>query len=157
LGRDRSEGLATGSISLDFNCTTAEDGSFCIPKSTSTGTRPTLTIASSLLLLNGTSTCADASKQYQSWKVEKWLRQIEREPGSSPTDPKIVSDSGPSFTLKSLAIGSELSCATFGQQNGTFVGDCKSADAPASTTGDFTFDPKLNILEISQTWKCDDS
>jgi hypothetical protein len=37
------------------------------------------------------------------------------------------------------------------------VGACKAADAAASTSADFTFDPKLNILEISQSWKCDDS
>ncbi|KAK4119468.1 hypothetical protein N657DRAFT_581657 [Parathielavia appendiculata] len=157
--KEGSDGLAIGSISLDLNCTTADDGSFCVPKSPSTGTRPTLTISTTLLPapLDGTVACIDASTQYQSWRLENWQRRIEMEPGSSPTNPKIVSDSGPSFTLRSLALGGELSCATSGQQNGTFVGACRFADAAARTTGEFSFDPKLNMLVISQQWRCDDS
>jgi hypothetical protein len=106
-----------------------------------------------------TTSCADSSKQYQSWKVEQWLRRIEMQPGSSPTDPKLTSDTGPSFTLRSMASGNLFSCANSGKQNGTFEGDCQSQSASAMATPEtkFTFDPKLNILEISQHWKCSDS
>lgn len=71
-----AQGLATGSISIDFNCTTvAEDGSsFCVPESTSTGARPTLSVTTELAPppLDPTATCADNAARYQSWKVENW-------------------------------------------------------------------------------------
>ncbi len=154
---NRSQGLATGSINLDFNCTTADDNSYCVPKSTAAGARPTLNINTKLVsaAINATTTCLDSSKQYQSWKVEQWLRRIEMEPGSSPSDPKLASDTGPSFTLRSVASGSLFSCTNSGKQNGTFDGACQSsATAPATK---FSFDPKLNILKISEHWQCSDS
>ncbi|KAK4236572.1 hypothetical protein C8A03DRAFT_35511 [Achaetomium macrosporum] len=156
--RQGSEGLATGSIKLDFNCTSAEDSSFCVLKGTTAGARPTLSITTKLASTasNTTSTCAEASKQYQSWKLENWLRKIEMEPGSSPTNPKVVSDTGPSFSLRNLADGSQLSCTPSGQNNGIFVGACQGSSG-TGTSADFSFDTKLNMLDISQHWKCDDS
>lgn len=81
------------------------------------------------------------------------------EPGSSPTNPKLVSDSGPSFTLRSMANGKAWSCTPSGQQNGTFAGSCQAADDAAAATPatEFTFDTKLNLLEISQHWECSGS
>jgi hypothetical protein len=156
--RPGTEGLATGSIQLDVNCTApADDGSsYCILKSTSTGARPTLNIATKLAAasLNATSPCADNTKRYQSWKLRDWLRRIVMEPGSSPTNPKLVSDSGPSFTLQNMASGDVFRCATSGKENATFVGGCQSANG-TTTTAEFQFDSQLNMLEITQHWKCD--
>lgn len=150
-------GLATGSIVLDVNCTTADDSTWCIPETTEPGTRPTLNIATKLVPapVNATSVCTDNEEQYQSWKIENWLRTIEMEPGSSPTDAELLSDSGPSFSLTNMANGDVFSCTPGEKQNGTFVGACEPAEA-AGTTADFLFDPKLNMLEISQRWECDD-
>ncbi|GAB1312826.1 Ig-like domain-containing protein [Madurella fahalii] len=157
-----SQGLATGSISLEVNCTTVEEdgSSFCIPLSTSTGTRPALSVNTELepASLNATSTCAENVERYQSWKVEQWLRRIEMEPGSSPTNPKLVSDSGPSFTLRSMTNNNVFSCAPVEQQNNTFIGECQSANnETASISTEFTFDAELNILHVAQHWDCGDS
>lgn len=154
---ERSEGLATGSINLDFNCTSTDGSSFCVPKTTSTGARPTLNITTKIAsaALNTTTVCAERSKKYQSWKVEKWNRQIEMVPGSSPTNPQVISDTGPSFSLRSLVTGSVAACTNSGNKNGTFSGTCQSQ--PADTTTNFSFDTKLNMLEVSQSWKCDSS
>ncbi|AEO63837.1 8a6155d9-adbd-4eaf-95f6-142ba3150200 [Thermothielavioides terrestris] len=153
-----SEGLATGSITLDVNCTTADGSSYCVPSTTSTGARPNIDITTKLTQtpLNETSTCSGAPKQYQSWKLENWLRQIRMEPGSSPTDPKLVFDSGPSFELVSIPDGGLLNCTTSGNHTGTFVGTCQAAGS-TSTSADFTFDPKLNMLEITQHSECSNS
>ncbi|KAK3303752.1 uncharacterized protein B0T15DRAFT_577029 [Chaetomium strumarium] len=153
-----SEGLATGSINLDLNCTTAEDSSFCVLKGTAGGARPALSITTKLASTasNTTATCAETAKKYQSWKLEHWLRKIEMEPGSSPTSPKVVSDTGPSFSLRNLADGGQLSCTPSGQSNGTIAGACQ-ASSGTGTSANFTFDTKLNMLEISQQWKCDSS
>ncbi|KAK3900478.1 hypothetical protein C8A05DRAFT_45685 [Staphylotrichum tortipilum] len=158
-GKQGSEGLATGSISLDFNCTTADDSSFCVPKSTSSGARPTLNINTKLsaVALNATTLCADRSKKYQSWKIEKWNRQIEMTPGSSPTNPLVVADTGPSFSLRSLVTGSVATCTNTGSKNGIFEGTCQSQPDDATTTTKFSFDTKLNMLDVSQSWKCDGS
>ncbi|KAK3368477.1 hypothetical protein B0H63DRAFT_534716 [Podospora didyma] len=154
-----SDGLATGSLNLDLNCTTADGYNFCIPKGASAGnTRPALSIRTTLGLAPAadpaTVTCADASKRYQSWRLENWLRQYELVPGSS--DIKASSDTGPSFTLTSLANAAVVSCATSGRgQNSTFVGSCKPTGSGSSTTAtSFSFDPKLFMLTISQHWDC---
>lgn len=74
--QEGSQGLATGSISLDLNCTTVEEdgSSFCIPQSTTAGARPALSVNTELqpASLNPTSTCAENAERYQSWKVEGW-------------------------------------------------------------------------------------
>jgi hypothetical protein len=106
--------------------------------------------------VNETTVCTENPKQYQSWKIENWLRKIEMEAGSSPTDAELLSDSGPSFSLTNMANGDAFSCTPGEKQNGTFVGACESADG-AGTTADFLFDPMLNMLEVSQHWECDDS
>ncbi|KAK4150821.1 hypothetical protein C8A00DRAFT_17694 [Chaetomidium leptoderma] len=160
-----SKALASGSIKIDFNCTTAEDDSYCVPKSTTAGTRPTLNIDTKLVPApaDGTSACADSSKQYHSWKLLNWLRRITMEPGSSPADPKLVSDTGPSFALESVTSGDTFSCTpSEDSQNGTFVGACQSQSQSAAgdatnTTAAFRFDAKLNMLEISQQWECSDA
>jgi hypothetical protein len=78
------------------------------------------------------------------------------EPGASPTDPKLSSDTGPSFTLKSSANGNTFNCSPSEGEDGTFVGSCTPAEG-ATTTADFRFDPVLNMLEISEHWACEDS
>jgi hypothetical protein len=105
---------------------------------------------------NETTVCTENAAQYQSWKIENWLRSIEIEAGSSPTDAELLSDSGPSFSLTNTANGDAFSCTPGEKQNGTFVGVCESVEGAGSTAG-FLFDPKFNMLEVSQHWKCDDS
>lgn len=153
--RYRSHGLSTGAINLDFNCTTADGSSFCVPKTTDAGTRPELNIVTELVPapVNATSPCAADSQPYQSWKVENWQREIEMEPGNSPTDPKLISDTGPSFSLRSMVNGDLFNCT----QSEANAGTCESSDAAEGTTVDFLFDPKLNMLKISQHSQCDES
>ncbi|KAK3291176.1 uncharacterized protein B0H64DRAFT_427232 [Chaetomium fimeti] len=155
--QEGSQGLATGSITLDVNCTTTDESSYCVPKSTESGTRPNLNIATVLVPGSETTepTCAETSKEYQSWKVEQWQRSFTMEPGASPTDPNLSSDTGPSFTLKSSANGNTFNCSPSEAEDGSFVGSCTS-DA-TTTTADFHFDPLLNMLEISEHWACDGS
>ncbi|KAK0710276.1 hypothetical protein B0T26DRAFT_787726 [Lasiosphaeria miniovina] len=160
-----SDGLATGSLSLDFNCTTADGSSFCVPKSTSTGDRPTLRVSTTLRTTVGggaattPTSCQAGAKTYQSWRLDKWLRQYQMAPGSSAPDSTrpLPADTGPSFALTNLADGSAFSCAPSGQKNGTFEGTCKSAAAATGTTAAFTFDPVLNMVQVSQHWDCGDS
>ncbi|KAK0702191.1 hypothetical protein B0H67DRAFT_455401, partial [Lasiosphaeris hirsuta] len=154
-----SDGLATGLITLDFNCSAvAEDGtSYCVPKSTATGARPVLSISTKIAPapLDATSTCVDNSKSYQSWQLEKWLRQYEMPPGAAT----LKSDTGPSFKLKSMANNDVFSCVTSGTQNNSiFEGVCKlNSGQVSTTTAKFRFDPKLNLLTITQHWECGNS
>lgn len=146
-------------IKLDMNCTTAEGTGYCVPTSTSTGGRPTLRIDTTATPapLDSSSACTDNSKRYQSWQIEKWLRTFEMDPASLPpgsgTPPP--SDTGPSFTLKSMANSDVFSCTTSGRQSSTFEGSCKSNST--TTTAKFLFDPKLDYLTITQNWNCGDS
>ncbi|KAK3356571.1 hypothetical protein B0T25DRAFT_589151 [Lasiosphaeria hispida] len=152
------DGLATGFIALDFNCTAvAEDGtSYCTPKNTATGARPVLSISTKIAPapLDAASACTDTSKRYQSWQLEKWLRQYEMPPGAA----NLRSDTGPSFTLRDMANNGVFSCVTSGVKNSIFEGACKSTSlAISTTTAKFLFDPKLNLLTITQHWECGNS
>ncbi|KAK3320302.1 hypothetical protein B0T19DRAFT_285510 [Cercophora scortea] len=158
-----TDGLATGSVTLDITCSTADDNSFCTPKITSsTGARPDIRISTTQLKPSTTSKCADTAKQYQSWRVDKWTRQIEMTPGSTSANPlPLKSDSGPSFVLRNLAGGGTFSCASdsSGQMGSTFLGVCKptaAAGNATTTTARFSFDTKLDLVTLEQDWDCGD-
>ncbi|KAK0672424.1 hypothetical protein QBC41DRAFT_381237 [Cercophora samala] len=157
--RQGTEGLATGTLPLsDLDCDYTEDGSaYCTPKATSSGARPDLRISTILEPAApdaNTASCSDISEQYQSWTLEKWHRQFVLTPGTF--EPKAGTDTGPSFTLKSLGVhGATFTCATTSASVGPFQGECKSDVAKAAAT--FTFDPKLNILTVKQKWDCGNS
>ncbi|EAQ85455.1 predicted protein [Chaetomium globosum CBS 148.51] len=135
-----------------------DDSSHCVPKSTDSGTRPSLNIATALVpgSENASPTCVDTSKEYQSWRMENWQRSFKMEPGASPIDPKLSEDSGPSFTLKSSANGNTFNCSPSEGEDGAFAGSCTSSEG-TSTTADFRFDPLLNMLEITEHWACEDA
>lgn len=150
-----SEGLATGTLSLaDLECGHTDDNSeYCIPKTTASGARPDLRVITKLAPApaDTSSSCAQVSVQYHSWRLEKWHRQFELVPGTY--DPKSETDTGPSFSVTNLATGVALSCATTGRQAaGVFEGQCK-ASAGSSAAG-FTFDTALHLLSIEQKWDC---
>ncbi|KAL2168423.1 hypothetical protein VTG60DRAFT_7284 [Thermothelomyces hinnuleus] len=159
-------GLATGSIELDLNCTTTDEGSsYCVPNTTPSGGRPALSIETRLLAppASAPPACADLPEQYWAWTVEDWLRQFKMDPGATPTDPNAIhADTGPSFTLRSRATGYAFRCSPSAPHDGIFVGPCSSADngtttTTTTTTASFVFDSRLNILQVSERWACDDS
>lgn len=157
LNWHRSEGLATGSNTLNLNCTTATDGSYhCIPKGTKDGSPAFSPIITTLAQtpLNATLRC-EAPKPYLSWKLQNWVRYVELHPGVA----KPASQSGPSFKLVSIPGGNSMNCTTsepWKQTNGTSVGTCQSAN-PGIPAASFSFDSGLGILSISQHSKCTDS
>ncbi|KAL2152859.1 hypothetical protein VTH82DRAFT_4014 [Thermothelomyces myriococcoides] len=155
-------GLATGTLELDLNCTTTEEGSdYCVPNTTPSGDRPSLSIQTKLLAPpeSGTPACADLAGEYWAWTVTDWQREFVMEPGATPTDPNSVhNDSGPSFNLHSRATGQTFSCHPSAPHDGIFAGICSGPDnSTTATTADFNFDSHLNILEVSESWSCDDS
>src|SRR4051794_4087873 len=96
-----------GSLTLDVNCTTTTDGSsYCVPKSTGSGTRPNLSISTRFVPSPPPPTCSVFAKQYQSWVVENWSRQFKLAPGETV----IHGDSGPQFTLTSVTTGISYKC-----------------------------------------------
>lgn len=156
----RSDSLATGVLTLDLDCRnnpTTDGTSYCAPKTTSTGARPSLSFNTTLgpTPLAPSATCIDNKKRYQSWRLEKWLRQYQmapasEAPGSTSTPP---SDTGPSFTLTSMVNNEVFKCTTLGKQSSAFTGLCESP-ASESTQISFEFDPELNILTVSQYFNC---
>jgi hypothetical protein len=113
------------------------------------------TLAPAALAAN--AACADNKKRYQSWRLEKWLRQYQmppasEQPGSASTP---ASDTGPSFTLTSLANNDVFGCTTSGRQSNIFEGTCKSAESASATAqASFEFDPTLNILTVREYFNC---
>ena len=112
--------------------------------------------------LGGSAACADNAKQYQSWLVERWARQYDLAAGSwagpgSTAAP--AGDSGPSFTLRSQANRDAFDCKPSARENGTWVGSCAPAPAAAgdmtpATSAGFRFDPRLDLLTVTQRWSC---
>ncbi|KAI1086026.1 hypothetical protein F5B19DRAFT_201393 [Rostrohypoxylon terebratum] len=147
-----SDALATGSIHLDMDCTpSAEGGESCML----TGSGLAVTTKGGLAHAE-TDACAESSQSYQSWQLENWQRRYELIPGSSSITPD--SDTGPSFTLRNMANKDVFNCSTSGNENGTFDGTCQSAsEGNSSTTAEFIFDSRLDILTITQNWDCSDS
>ncbi|KAI1810439.1 hypothetical protein GGS20DRAFT_594393 [Poronia punctata] len=154
--------MATGSFELGLNCTEDEDETTHCTLNTKT-TSPSLqvkTVASPPRLSDNAS-CSDNGKVYQSWQVENWQRQYKLIPGDTESPPS--EDTGPSFTLESLANGGVFECAPTVNvtETGVFDGACKQttgvgvgAGAAANSTAAFQFDPLLDILSITQDWEC---
>ncbi|OIW34164.1 hypothetical protein CONLIGDRAFT_659839 [Coniochaeta ligniaria NRRL 30616] len=162
--RSGSDGLATGFLTLDLDCrnnTITEGTSYCTPKTTSTGSRPSLSFNTTLAPapLVSTAKCTDNKNRYQSWRLEKWLRQCQAPPASEipGTTSTPSSDTGPSFTLTSMANNEVLNCTTSGKQSNVFKGDCMPAAAGGSSSATqvgFEFDPALNILTVHEYFDC---
>jgi len=154
------DNIAAGSLKLDVSCTTQDDGTYCFPKASETGARPDLRINTKIgTAPDASASCAQSSKLYQSWRVEKWFRQFEMTPGStSPWDDKPhPKDTGPSFVLRALSNNQTFTCATAGNNKGVFEGKCTADNAATKATTSFTFDSKLNFLKVSQKLECGDS
>ncbi|KAH9987436.1 hypothetical protein F4779DRAFT_284989 [Xylariaceae sp. FL0662B] len=150
------DALATGSIHIDMDCATDDEGSeTCILKGASDGSSLTVSTQGGPARVEAGSTCTDNSERYQSWQLENWLRQYERDPGSSST----LSDTGPSFTLRNMANTDVFDCTTSGNENNTFDGTCTPVAEESSTTATatFSFDPQLDMLIVTQSWDCGDS
>jgi hypothetical protein len=150
-----------GSVDLSLECTSTGGTSHCVVSSTDGGAHPNLRINTALLpgLLNTYAACNDNSEAYQSWWLENWLWRHELAPGSLPlglANPP-PSDTGPSFTLRSIANNDVFSCVTSVRQNNTFDGACKAAIGSSSIATEFRFDSELNILTIYERWDCDRS
>jgi len=142
-----------GSINLDVNCTTAADGSsYCVPKSTSSGTRPTLNISTEIVPVLTSPTCKDFGKEYQSWKVEDWSRLFKLEPGETA----IHGDSGPKFTLRSFTTGITFTCSPSAPHDEIFVGNCwiPTKEPTTVVTASFVFNAPINLLQIKESWTC---
>ncbi|KAK0614663.1 hypothetical protein B0T14DRAFT_438455 [Immersiella caudata] len=154
--RQGSEGSASGSLAVDFECATRDGAMYCIPKLTSAGARPALRISTSYTSAPKGLDCAAGSVGQNSWRVESWLRRYEMAPGTSTPGAPLPKDTGPSFTLRSLPTNTTFNCATTQHRNGTFDGSCKSPSpsAPAGSA-EFSFDSRLNILKVSETRDCD--
>ena len=144
--------MATGSITLNMDCSPVDGLTHCTPTN---GTRFSISTKASPARLDTTAECAENTKRYQSWQIEKWSRQYERPAGSSG-DP--VADSGPSFTLRNMANSDVFSCTPSPNASGGFDGVCKTNGTEnASSSAKFVFDPKLDMLTVTQSWKCGDS
>ncbi|KAB5518074.1 hypothetical protein GE09DRAFT_978613 [Coniochaeta sp. 2T2.1] len=159
--RAGSDGLATGLLTLDLDCrnnTITEGTSYCTPKTTTTGARPSLSFTTTLAPapLASNTACTDNKKRYQSWRLEKWLRQYQMPPASETpgSTSKPAADTGPSFTLTSMANGEVFDCATSGKQGTAFKGECKSASSGSAGQASFEFDPELNILTVREAYNC---
>ncbi|KAL2174012.1 uncharacterized protein P884DRAFT_302945 [Thermothelomyces heterothallicus CBS 202.75] len=130
---------------------TNEGGSsYCVPNTTPSGARRR----------RPARTCR--SSNYWAWTVEDWLRQVKMDPGATQTDPNAIhADTGPSFTLRSRATGFAFRCSPSAPHDGIFAGPCSPADngttTTTTTTASFVFDSRLNILQVSERWACDDS
>lgn len=154
--RFRSDALAIGTVNLDMNCTTdADSTNHCALKTPATFN--TNTKASHL---DPSTACAYSSTRYESWQLENWQRSYEMNPGSvapgSTTPPP--QDSGPSFTLKNMAGGDVFRCSTLTKGNSSFQGSCNvTATGDLATSADFSFDPELDILTVTQHWACSNS
>ncbi|KAL2182250.1 hypothetical protein L209DRAFT_796099 [Thermothelomyces heterothallicus CBS 203.75] len=124
---------------------TNEGGSsYCVPNTTPSAGRPALSI--------------ETESNYWAWTVEDWLRQVKMDPGATQTDPNAIhADTSPSFTLRSRATGFAFRCSPSAPHGGIFVGPCSPADNGTTTTASFVFDSRLNILQVSERWACDDS
>ncbi|KAI1486188.1 hypothetical protein F5X96DRAFT_261195 [Biscogniauxia mediterranea] len=158
--------LAMGSIHLDMNCTPVADGpTSCTLQTGGTAASPSLNTTASQPPLEGGSGCTDNSDRYQSWQLENWLRQYESIPGSSAgSGTSGTSDTGPTFTLRSMANSDVFKCSPSGVGSGdTFDGTCTSAaegdatDTTTTTAATFLFDSQLDILKVTQSWNCSDS
>lgn len=148
----RSDGLGTGTLQLDMDCGTGEDGS----TSCTLGSGLNFTTAGSPAHQDPGTDCAATSESYQSWQLEGWARQYELPPGS-PSDPP-RSDTGPSFTLRSMANVDVFNCSSSGNEDNVFVGACTaSGEAGSASTAEFSFDRGLNILTVTQHFECDDA
>ncbi|KAK7755744.1 hypothetical protein SLS62_002357 [Diatrype stigma] len=158
-----SAGLATGTLQLAMDCATSdEDGSTSCTLTSDTAARNFTTQGSPAPQEPGAG-CADASETYQSWELEGWARQYELPPGSAPSDPP-KSDTGPSFTLRSMASADVFDCAAASEGAGgeeeddTFAGVCTAAgEGETASTAEFSFDRELNLLTVTQHWECEDS
>lgn len=157
-----SEGLATGSVSLDLECKNDDGPSYCVLQRTTAGTVPVYDIGTRSLPapVNTTSTCTVTSSlsasKYHSWRLDNWSRTYRMPagslaPGSTATPNH---DTGPSFTLTSITSGCVFNCTTGNpwDQTGIFRGYCQSEAAPQGATVEFTFDQDLNILTVRQDW-----
>jgi len=134
-----------------MNCTTADDGSkLCIPKTNGTRLAIPVTTKQGAARLAADS-CAENEKSYQAWQLEQWTRNYDLPAGTSTP----AADTGPSFTLRSVANSDVFTCTPSGQQNSSFTGTCTaSAAGNATSTAKFAFDPKLEMLQITQHWSC---
>ncbi|KAK5655223.1 hypothetical protein OQA88_6122 [Cercophora sp. LCS_1] len=154
------EGIASGVLHADFECATQDGANFCFPSVTATGARPDLRISTHAgpSPLDATLSCAENTKRYQSWRVEGWKREFQMTPGTAAPDKPLPLDSGPTFTLRSVSNNATSSCTTVTRTNGVFEGACKIGKPLGwKQETSFTFDPKLNVLELSQLSACDDS
>lgn len=145
----RLQGLAMGSLSLDLTCTAAsgDNATACFARPSTVRINTTL----SGFLTPGSPVCEGQSKTYQSWQLSYWHRQFVRHPGSPGP---LENDTGPTFTLHNMVTGDPLECATAKtNSNGVFEGACGSSIS--NTTGGFSFDPKLDILKVNQSWACE--
>lgn len=93
-------------------------------------------------------------------ELDAWYRQYQmatasETPGSTTTPP---SDSGPSFTMTSVANNAAFNCTPSGKQSDVFKGDCTSTASGSSANGlqaSFEFGPALNILTVREDFNCD--
>ncbi len=164
-----TEGLAVGSTTLDMNCTVGTDGAnHCVPKAAAGRTGvSTVTTKQSPAPLDAGSACADNSNRYQSWQIQNWERRYQMVPASAqPGTPEPPpDDSGPSFTLRSMANSDVFLCEAADKQDDAFDGTCTPDDGtgggakvPASSQKTtYRFDPKLDMITITQHWNCSNS
>lgn len=142
-------------MSLDMSCATTEEGSQActlVPKvsmefTTRGGPTPQ----------EPDTRCPSSVDAYQSWQLEAWKRQYELPPGSSLSDPP-KGDTGPSFVLRNMRnrATDSLNCTNTGiVEDEKFTGTCATTDEASTSTADFVFDRKLNMLTVSQRWQCD--
>ncbi|KAI2631580.1 hypothetical protein GGS26DRAFT_100816 [Hypomontagnella submonticulosa] len=147
-----SNALATGSVHLDMDCATNTDNSTsCMLK----GDGASITTTGALARAQ-TDTCEDNTQRYQSWQLENWRRKYEMVPGSPDATP--LTDSGPSFTLRNMANTDVFNCSTNGNQRETIDGTCQlTSEGNITTIAWFRFEPRRDVIVISQRWYCPDS
>lgn len=150
----RADGLATGILTLNMNCATTEEGSetCALVPSDSMG----FTTKGGQTPQEPDSGCPESPGSYQSWQLEQWQRQYELPPGSSLSDPP-KADTGPRFVLRNMRnrATDSFNCTNSGEvEDESFTGTCVAADQASASTADFVFDRKLDMLTVTQHWKC---
>lgn len=152
----RSDGLATGILTLNMSCATTTEGSeaCALAPSDSKG----FTTKGSPTPQEPGSSCPDSTEIYQSWQLEQWQRQYELSPGSSSSDPP-KADTGPKFVLRNMqnTRADTFNCTNSGEvSDEKFTGTCVAVGQASPSTVEFIFDRKLDMLTVTQHWQCDD-
>ena len=155
----RSETLATGSVALNSSveCRSGREGEKACQLKTPTNTTstPSISVTTAQILSRPEQGCPGGPNAYYSWQVEEWRRRYETTPPDAGFAPS--ADAGPSFKLHAMVTGETFTCQPSSNQRGVFEGTCKRGSDFSRTTARFAFNPRSDLLNVTQHWDCGNS